>query len=203
MTVWYDTTAVFGDGDVVLRTVVVTVCVHVVLRGAAVCRWCCTNRRTHGGHHCSLEVNLSVIMESILDPSALPDPTPTVTYNPKSETVTFPSRVVSVAGVTVVTGGTEMSWGSCLLAFGFWGTLVGISMVAVGLWDYSMLTARHTSLLLILGLVVLAFSSSVVCGVFGFRFLMRKRGLTRREREEGKFVLVAEEGTNVIKAVTV
>ncbi|KAI4871586.1 hypothetical protein NFI96_033667 [Prochilodus magdalenae] len=56
MTVWYDTTAVFGDGDVVLRTVVVTVCVHVVLRGAAVCRWCCTNRMTHGGHHCSLEV---------------------------------------------------------------------------------------------------------------------------------------------------
>ncbi|KAI4877928.1 hypothetical protein NFI96_001027, partial [Prochilodus magdalenae] len=56
MTVWYDTTAVFGDGDVVLRTVVVTVCVHVVLRGAAVCQWCCTNRRTHGGHHCSLEV---------------------------------------------------------------------------------------------------------------------------------------------------
>ncbi|KAI4885726.1 hypothetical protein NFI96_007264 [Prochilodus magdalenae] len=56
MTVWYDTTAVFGDGDVVLRTVVVTVCVHVVLRGAAVCRWCCSNRRTHGGHHCSLEV---------------------------------------------------------------------------------------------------------------------------------------------------
>ncbi|KAI4891929.1 hypothetical protein NFI96_021900 [Prochilodus magdalenae] len=55
MTVWYDTTAVFGDGDVVLRTVVVTVCVHVVLRGAA-CRWCCTNRRTHGGHRCSLEV---------------------------------------------------------------------------------------------------------------------------------------------------
>ncbi|KAI4879059.1 hypothetical protein NFI96_014962 [Prochilodus magdalenae] len=29
---------------------------EVVLRGAAVCRWCCTNRRTHGGHHCSLEV---------------------------------------------------------------------------------------------------------------------------------------------------
>ncbi|KAI4875449.1 hypothetical protein NFI96_000526 [Prochilodus magdalenae] len=55
MPVWYDTTAVFGDGDVVLRTVVVTVCVHVVLRGAAVCRWCCTNRRTHGGHHCSLD----------------------------------------------------------------------------------------------------------------------------------------------------
>ncbi|KAI4873562.1 hypothetical protein NFI96_026260 [Prochilodus magdalenae] len=57
-TVWYDTTAVFGDGDVVLRTVVVTVCVHVVLRGAAVCRWCCTNRTTRGGHHCSLETLL-------------------------------------------------------------------------------------------------------------------------------------------------
>ncbi|KAI4878578.1 hypothetical protein NFI96_032843 [Prochilodus magdalenae] len=57
MTVWYDTTAVFGDGDVVLRTVVVTVCVHVVLRGAAVCQWCCTNRMTHGGHHCSLDVH--------------------------------------------------------------------------------------------------------------------------------------------------
>ncbi|KAI4893927.1 hypothetical protein NFI96_004098 [Prochilodus magdalenae] len=56
MTVWYDTTAVFGDGDVVLRTVVVTVCVHVVLRGAAVCQWCCTNRTTHGGHHCLLDV---------------------------------------------------------------------------------------------------------------------------------------------------
>ncbi|KAI4900850.1 hypothetical protein NFI96_003770 [Prochilodus magdalenae] len=56
MTVWYDTTAVFGDGDVVLRTVVVTVCVHVVLRGAAVCQWCCTNRMTHAGHHCSLDV---------------------------------------------------------------------------------------------------------------------------------------------------
>ncbi|KAI4899463.1 hypothetical protein NFI96_002893 [Prochilodus magdalenae] len=27
-----------------------------VLRGAAVCRWCCSNRMTHGGHHCSLEV---------------------------------------------------------------------------------------------------------------------------------------------------
>ncbi|KAI4878966.1 hypothetical protein NFI96_005638 [Prochilodus magdalenae] len=61
MTVWYDTTAVFGDGDVVLRTVVVTVCVHVVLRGAAVCRWCCTNRRTHGGHHCSLEMMCEVM----------------------------------------------------------------------------------------------------------------------------------------------
>ncbi|KAI4873076.1 hypothetical protein NFI96_003287 [Prochilodus magdalenae] len=26
------------------------------LCGAAVCQWCCTNRMTHGGHHCSLNV---------------------------------------------------------------------------------------------------------------------------------------------------
>ena len=37
MTVWHDTIAVFGDGDVVLRAVVVTVYAHVVLCGAAVC----------------------------------------------------------------------------------------------------------------------------------------------------------------------
>ncbi|KAI4891053.1 hypothetical protein NFI96_024816 [Prochilodus magdalenae] len=29
----------------------------VFLRGAAVCRWCCTNRMTHGGHHRSLEAS--------------------------------------------------------------------------------------------------------------------------------------------------
>ncbi|KAI4903851.1 hypothetical protein NFI96_034008 [Prochilodus magdalenae] len=56
MTVWYDTTAVVGNGDVVLRTVVITTCVHVVLRRAAVCQWCCTNRINHGGHHCSLNI---------------------------------------------------------------------------------------------------------------------------------------------------
>ena len=31
MSVWHDTIAVFGDVDVVLRAVIVTVCVHVVL----------------------------------------------------------------------------------------------------------------------------------------------------------------------------
>ncbi|XP_036435850.1 transmembrane protein 100-like [Colossoma macropomum] len=141
-------------------------------------------------------------MESILDPSALPDPTPTVTFDPKSETVTLPSRVVSVAGVTVVTGGTEMSWGSCMLAFGFWGTLIGVSAVSVGLWD-SLHTGGNSSILLVLGLVVLGISSGVVFGVVVFRSIMKKRGLSRREREEGKLVLVAEEGMNVIKTVTV
>ncbi|KAG9276044.1 transmembrane protein 100 [Astyanax mexicanus] len=140
----------------------------------------------------------------ILDPSALPDPaTPTVTFDPRSETVTFPSRVVSVAGVTVITGGTEMSWGSCILAFGFWGTLIGLSMVCVGLWDYSVQKGGDHSLLLVLGLVVLAVSSGFVLGVFGFRLLMKKRRRIRRSREEGKVVLVSEEGMNVIKTVTV
>ena len=37
MTVWYDTTAVFGDGDVVLGAVAVAVRLLVALRGAAVC----------------------------------------------------------------------------------------------------------------------------------------------------------------------
>ncbi|KAL7886473.1 hypothetical protein AOLI_G00041940 [Acnodon oligacanthus] len=141
-------------------------------------------------------------MESILDPSALPDPTPTVTYDPKSETVTLPSRVVSVAGVTVITGGTEMTWGSCMLAFGFWGTLIGLSAVSVGLWD-SAHRGGNTSVLLVLGLVILAVGSGVVLGVVGFRSLVKRRGPTRREREEGKVVLVAEDGTNVIKTVTV
>ncbi|KAI4888125.1 hypothetical protein NFI96_029568 [Prochilodus magdalenae] len=42
----------------------------VVLRGAAVCRWCCTNRRTHGGHHCSLEivsVDQTKVVENVPD----------------------------------------------------------------------------------------------------------------------------------------
>lgn len=142
-------------------------------------------------------------MESVLDPSALPEPTPTVTFDPKSETVTFPSGTVAVAGVTVVTGGMEMSWGACMLAFGFWSTLIGVSMVSVGLWDYSVQQGGNHSLLLSLGLVVLGISSGVVIAVFGFRYLRKKRGLMRGDREEGKVVLVAEEGTNVIKTVTV
>ncbi|XP_072535184.1 transmembrane protein 100 [Salminus brasiliensis] len=142
-------------------------------------------------------------METILDPSTLPDPTPTVTFDPKSETVTLPSRVVSVAGVTVITGGTEMSWGSCILAFGFWGTLIGLSMVSVGLWDYSVHQGGNNSLLLVLGLVVLAVSSGFVVGVFGFRLLMKKRGSRGRAREEGKVMLVSEDGMNVLKTVTV
>ena len=56
MTVWHDTIAAFGDVDVVISTVVVTACMDVVLRPSAVCQWCCCNKMTHGGHHCSLNV---------------------------------------------------------------------------------------------------------------------------------------------------
>ena len=72
----------------------------------------------------------------------------------------------------------------------------------MGLWD-SAHNNGNTSVLLVLGLVVLAISSGIVFGVVAFRSIMNKRGLSRREREEGKVVLVAEEGMNVIKTVTV
>ncbi|XP_076827070.1 uncharacterized protein LOC143473813 [Brachyhypopomus gauderio] len=141
-------------------------------------------------------------METILNPAALPDSTPAVIYDPKSETVTIQSKIVSVAGVTVVTGGTELSWGSCMLAFGFWGTLIGLSMVSVGLWEYSEVKKGSTSHLLVLGLVVLGLSFSVVAGVVGLRCAMRKRGRTRIQRDEGRVVLVEGEG-GVQKIVTV
>ena len=55
MTAWHDTIAVFGDGDVVLRTVVSAVCGHGVLYRSVIYQWCC--RMTNGGHHCSLNVH--------------------------------------------------------------------------------------------------------------------------------------------------
>ena len=54
MTVWHDTSAVFGDTDVVLRAVVVTVRMHVVMQSSA--NGAGTNRMAHGGHYCSLNV---------------------------------------------------------------------------------------------------------------------------------------------------
>ncbi|KAI4891129.1 hypothetical protein NFI96_030325 [Prochilodus magdalenae] len=105
MTVWYDTTAVFGDGDVVLRTVVVTVCVHVVLRGAAVCQWCCTNRRTHGGttaRWMSVVVMLGqseltlqqALHQSVFMPCATPSPSMPHCWDQHSK------LLPSVAGIT-------------------------------------------------------------------------------------------------------
>ncbi|KAK1894866.1 Transmembrane protein 100 [Dissostichus eleginoides] len=133
-----------------------------------------------------------------LDPSTLSD----VSYDPKSETVTLPGGVVSVAGITVVTGGVELSCGSCMLAFGFWGTLVGFSCVAVGIWDQLNLSKGGTSHLLGLGFVILAPSFMVVGGVVVFYLLTKKkRENTRAEREDGKEVLV--ESGRVIKKVTV
>lgn len=134
-----------------------------------------------------------------LDPSALP----AVTYDPKSETVTLPGGVVSVAGITVMTGGAELSCGSCMLAFGFWGTLIGISCVSVGLWDLLNQSKGGTSHLLILGFVILTFSVVVVGSVVVFHLLTKKkREMTREQRQDGKEVLI-EENERVIKKVTV
>lgn len=138
-----------------------------------------------------------------LDPSTLSPSTSAVTYDPKSERVILPGGVVSVAGITVVTGGTELSCGSCMLAFAFWGTLIGFSCLAVGLWDQSHWPEGRTSHLLGLGWVILGLSLGVVVSVVGFYLLTkRKRESTRAEREDGKEVLV-EESARVIKIVTV
>uniref|UniRef100_A0A3Q1AKM3 Transmembrane protein 100 n=1 Tax=Amphiprion ocellaris TaxID=80972 RepID=A0A3Q1AKM3_AMPOC len=133
-----------------------------------------------------------------LDPAALP--ASTVTFDPKAEAVTLPGGVVSVAGVAVVTGGVELSCSSCMLAFCFWGTLIGLSCVAVGLQLRR--PAGGTSHLLALGLIVMAISFTAVVGVATFHLLTRKRrAMTRAAREEGKEVLV--ESGRVIKKVTV
>lgn len=137
----------------------------------------------------------------ILDPSALSEAA-TVTYDHKAQTVVLPAGLVSVAGITVVTGGTEISCGSCMLAFGFWTTVIGFSCVVVGLWDQLNHSKGRTSHLLGLGLVVLALSVVMVGGAGAFDLLMRKkREKGRAEREEGKEVLVESEW--VIKKVTV
>ncbi|XP_054637302.1 uncharacterized protein LOC129184874 [Dunckerocampus dactyliophorus] len=136
-----------------------------------------------------------------LHPSTLPTGSAAVTYNPKSESVTLPGGVVSVAGITVVTGGVELSCGSCMLAFGFWGTVIGFSCVGVGVWDQLNHSAGGTSHLLALGLVILALGSAVVVSVAVFHVLTkRRRAMTRNERRDGKEVLVEE---NVVKRVTV
>ncbi|KAL2083961.1 hypothetical protein ACEWY4_019479 [Coilia grayii] len=136
------------------------------------------------------------------DPSVSAAPTPAVTYDPKSETVTLPGGIVSVAGVTVVTGGAEMSCGSCTLALGIWGTLIGLSVVAVGLWDHAQQQRDSVSLLLTLGVVVLSVSSAMVAAVLAYRLWRCKTGRAK-ERDEGKMALVEERGRSVIKTVTV
>ncbi|XP_077431099.1 uncharacterized protein LOC144057424 [Vanacampus margaritifer] len=124
-----------------------------------------------------------------------------VTYDPKSQAVTLPRGVVSVAGITVVTGGVELSCGSCMLAFGFWGTLIGFSCVGVGTWDQLKHFSGGTSHLLALGLVILALSFVVVGSVVAFYVLTKRRRERRRSlRRDGKEVLVEE---NVVKRVTV
>ncbi|XP_043116119.1 transmembrane protein 100-like [Puntigrus tetrazona] len=137
------------------------------------------------------------------DLSADSKPTQIVKYDPKSETVTLPDGLVSVTGLTVVTGGAELSCGSCMLAFAFWGTLVGLSVVSVGLWDH-LEYSNGLSHLLALGLVLLLSSLSLVAVIFALRFFMKKRRMmARRERAEANLVLVNEHAEVVLKRVTV
>uniref|UniRef100_A0A3Q2ZLR4 Transmembrane protein 100 n=1 Tax=Hippocampus comes TaxID=109280 RepID=A0A3Q2ZLR4_HIPCM len=147
--------------------------------------------------HCAGGVK-NPIME-ILDASTLS--ASAVTYDPKSEAVSLPGGVVSVAGIAVVTGGVELSCGSCMLAFGFWGTLIGFSCVGVGTWDQLNHFSGGTSHLLALGLVILALSFAVVGSVVAFYILTKRRRERRRStRQDGKEVLVEE---NAVKRVTV
>ncbi|XP_072769025.1 uncharacterized protein [Nerophis lumbriciformis] len=129
-----------------------------------------------------------------LDPSTLPT---AVTYDPRCDSVALPGGVVSVAGVTVVTGGVELSCGSCMLAFGFWGTLIGFSCVGVGVWEQLNHPGVGTSHLLALGLVILALSVAVVGGVAAFHVRSQRRKGTRRDGKE----MLVEDG--VVKRVTV
>ncbi|XP_067305815.1 transmembrane protein 100-like [Pseudorasbora parva] len=134
--------------------------------------------------------------------SAQSNPTQTVKYDPKSQTVTLPSGLVSVAGVTVVTGGAELSCGSCMLAFAVWGTVVGLSIVSLGLWDLSVYSGP--SHLLALGLVLLLTSLSLVAMIFVLRLIMKKRRMkARRERAEANLVLINDYAEVVLKRVTV
>lgn len=144
------------------------------------------------------------MMATSEDLSSQSNSTQTVKYDPKSQTVTLPNGLVSVAGVTVVTGGAELSCGSCMLAFGVWGTLVGLSVVALGLWDHLEYQNSGLSHLLALGLVLLLTSTSLVVMIFGLRFLMKKRRMmARRERAEANLVLVNDYAEVVLKRVTV
>ncbi|XP_042597821.1 transmembrane protein 100-like [Cyprinus carpio] len=138
------------------------------------------------------------------DLSADSNPTQTVKYDPKSQTVTLPNGLVSVAGVTLVTGGAELSCGSCILAFGVWGTLVGLSVVSVGLWDHMEYKNNGLSHLLAFGLVLLLSSLGLVAFIFILRFFMKKRRMmARRERAEANLVLFNEYAEVVLKRVTV
>ncbi|CAB1448901.1 unnamed protein product [Pleuronectes platessa] len=126
-----------------------------------------------------------------LDPSTLSDINSAVTYNHQSQTLTLPGGVTSVAGITVVTGGAELSCASCMLAFCFWKILIGFSCVAVGLYDQLSNSGKGTSHLLGMGFVILAFSFVVVGSIVAYDLLTKKeRAMTRAHREDGKEVLV-------------
>lgn len=140
----------------------------------------------------------------ILNPAYLEaDAPPAVSYNPKEESVNLPAGLVSVAGITVVTGGVELSCSSCMLAFGFWGSLISLSCIAVGVWDQCSNSREGLSPLLGLGFVILALSLVTVGSVLAFYLLKKQRErMMCKQRGEGKEVLV-EENKTVRKKVTV
>ncbi|XP_072572723.1 transmembrane protein 100 [Paramormyrops kingsleyae] len=129
-------------------------------------------------------------------------PPSTVIFDTRSEAVILPDGVVSVAGITVVTGGAELTCGSCLLAFGVWGTLIGVSVVLLGIWDQK--AEKHgVSTLLALGLVILSLSLAMVLGVAGYRYSNKKKQVIDWGNDEGKVVMVDERNTGCVKTVTV
>lgn len=134
---------------------------------------------------------------------SLPDrPPSTVIFDTRSEAVILPDGVVSVAGITVVTGGAELTCGSCLLAFGVWGTLIGVSVVLLGIWDQK--AEKHgVSTLLALGLVILALGLGMVLGVAGYRYSNKKKQVIDWGNDDGKVVMVDERNTGCVKTVTV
>ncbi|KAK2910134.1 hypothetical protein Q8A73_007849 [Channa argus] len=133
-----------------------------------------------------------------LDPSALSDAPAAVTYNSKTESVVVPGGVTSVLGITVVTGGAELTCGSCMLAFCFWATLIGFSCVTVGMWEQLYHHPEETSHLLGMGIVILVVSLVTLLSVVMYNCLSKK---TQEKREDGKEVLVENE--RVIKKLTV
>ncbi|KAK2844701.1 hypothetical protein Q5P01_011360 [Channa striata] len=126
----------------------------------------------------------------MLDPSALSDVPSAVTFHTKTESVTLPRGVTSVVGITVVTGGAELTCGSCMLAFCFWATLIGFSCVGVGLWEQVNQQQGGTSHLLGLGIVILVVSLVTLLSVVMYHCLTKK---TQEQREDGKEVLVEDE----------
>ncbi|XP_069039103.1 uncharacterized protein [Lepisosteus oculatus] len=123
----------------------------------------------------------------------MPGSEPSVSYDSGAQAVT----VVSITGISKVTGGMELSWGGCLLGFGcVWG-LIALSAVGVGLWEQLGAGARRDpgrpSVLLLMGLGLLAAGGGLVAAVLLWRRVRARR--TRRAAAGGR---AGEEGRTVL-----